>query len=242
MHQSRAIVLRQIKYSETSLILKIYTEKEGLLSFIAKGVRGKKGKLRSAQFQALNLIDLSYREARKSQLRQINDLKVIEPFTDLPFNPIKRTIAIFMAELIQNAIKEQEPNAKLFNFLYNSIHWIDLSKESYSHFHLLFMMKFTKYLGFYPMLDGHKDARYFDLQQGVFSRGEPTHSYFIDSEQLSAWKQLINVKLETINSLLLSNTLKRKLLQTMMLYYKLHLIHFKELNSHHILQSVFNDE
>ena len=242
MHQSRAIVLRQIKYSETSLILKIYTEKEGLLSFIAKGVRGKKGKLRSAQFQALNLIDLSYREARKSQLRQINDLKVIEPFTDLPFNPIKRTIAMFMAELIQNAIKEQEPNAKLFDFLYNSIHWIDLSKESYSHFHLLFMMKFTKYLGFYPMLDGHKDARYFDLQQGVFSRGEPTHSYFIDSEQLSAWKQLINVKLETINSLLLSNTLKRKLLQTMMLYYKLHLIHFKELNSHHILQSVFHDE
>ncbi len=242
MHQSRAIVLSQIKYSETSLILKIYTEKEGLLSFIAKGVRGKKGKLRSAQFQALNLIDLSYREARKSQLRQIKDLKVIEPFTDLPFNPIKRTIAIFMAELIQNAIKEQEPNAKLFDFLYNSIHWIDLSKESFSHFHLLFMMKFTKHLGFYPMLDGHKDARYFDLQQGVFSRGEPTHSYFIDSEQLSAWKQLINVKLETINSLLLSNTLKRKLLQTMMLYYKLHLIHFKELNSHHILQSVFHDE
>lgn len=242
MHQSRAIVLRQIKYSETSLILKIYTEKEGLLSFIAKGVRGKKGKLRSAQFQALNLIDLSYREARKSQLRQINDLKVIEPFIDLPFNPIKRTIAIFMAELIQNAIKEQEPNAKLFDFLYNSIHWIDLSKEGYSHFHLLFMMKFTKHLGFYPMPDGHKEARYFDLQQGVFSRGEPTHSYFIDTEQLSAWKQLINVKLETINSLLLSNTLKRKLLQTMMLYYKLHLIHFKELNSHHILQSVFHDE
>ena len=242
MHQSRAIVLHQIKYSETSLILKIYTEKEGLLSFIAKGVRGKKGKLRSAQFQPLNLIDLSYREARKSELRQIIDLKVIDPFTDLPFNPVKRTIAIFIAELIHNAIKEQEPNLKLFEFLYNSIHWIDLSKEGYSHFHLLFMMKFTKHLGFYPMSDGDKEVRYFDLQQGVFSRVAPAHPYFIDSEQLSAWKQLINVKLETINSLLFSNSLKRKLLQTMMLYYKLHLIHFKELNSHHILQSVFNDE
>ena len=55
-------------------------------------------------------------------------------------------------------------------------------------------------------------------------------------------KQLINVKLETIKSLMFSNSLKRKLLQTMMLYYKLHLIHFKELNSHHILQSVFDDE
>ena len=242
MHQSRAIVLHQIKYSETSLIHKIYTEKEGLLSFIAKGVRGKKGKLRSAQFQPLNLIDLSYREARKSELRQIIDLKVIDPFTDLPFNPVKRTIAIFIAELTFNAIKEQEPNLKLFEFLYNSIHWIDLSKESYNNFHLLFMMKFTKHLGFYPMLDGDNEAKYFDLQQGVFSRSDPKHRYFIDSEQLSAWKQLINVNFETINSLLFSISLKRKLLQTMMLYYKLHLIHFKELNSHHILQSVFNDE
>ena len=242
MHQSRAIVLRQIKYSETSLILKIYTEKEGLLSFIAKGVRGKKGKLRSAQFQALNLLDLSYRETRKSELRQIVDLKVIDPFTDLPFNPIKRTIAIFIAELIQNAIKEQEPNKKLFEFLYNSIHWIDLSKQSYSHFHLLFMIKFTKYLGFYPMLEGHKDAQYFDLQQGVFSGVRPQNTHYIDSEELNAWKQLVKAKLESNNSLIFSNTLKRKLLQTMMLYYKLHLIHFKELNSHHILQSVFNDE
>ena len=242
MHQSRAIVLRQIKYSETSLILKIYTEKEGLLSFIAKGVRGKKGKLRSAQFQALSLLDLSYRETRKSELRQIVDLKVIDPFTDLPFNPIKRTIAIFIAELIQNAIKEQEPNKKLFEFLYNSINWIDLSKQSYSHFHLLFMIKFTKYLGFYPMLEGYKDAQYFDLQQGVFSGSRPQNTHYIDSEELNAWKQLVNAKLESNNSHMFSNTLKRKLLQTMMLYYKLHLIHFKELNSHHILQSVFNDE
>lgn len=242
MHQSRAIVLRQIKYSETSLILKIYTEKEGLLSFIARGVRGKKGKLRSAQFQVLNLLDLSYRETRKSELRQVIDLKVIDPFTDLPFNPVKRSIAIFIAELIQSAIKEQEPNKKLFEFIYNSIHWIDLSKQSYSHFHLLFMIKFTKYLGFYPMLEGHKDAQYFDLQQGVFSGVRPQNTYYIDSEELNAWKLLVNAKLESNNSLMLSNTLKRKLLQTMVLYYKLHLIHFKELNSHHILQSVFHDE
>ena len=62
MERSRAIVLHQIKYSETSLILKIYTEKEGLLSFIVKGVRGGKGKFRSAQFQPLNVIDLTYRK------------------------------------------------------------------------------------------------------------------------------------------------------------------------------------
>ena len=102
MHQSRAIVLHQIKYSETSLILKIYTEKEGLLSFIVKGVRGKKGKLRTAQFQILNLLELSYSQGNKSQLRHIRDLKISEPFTELLFNPVKRSIGLFIAELIQH--------------------------------------------------------------------------------------------------------------------------------------------
>ena len=188
------------------------------------------------------MLDISYREARKSELRHILDLKVIDPFTDLPFNPIKRSLAIFIAELLQNVIKEQEQNLKLFEFLYNSIHWIDLSKQGCGHFHLLFMIKLTKYLGFYPMLKGHEEAQYFDLQQGVFSGLRPQNTEYIDSEELKAWKQLTNAKLESNNRLMFSNTLKRKLLQTMVRYYKLHLIHFKELNSHHILQSVFNDE
>ena len=242
MHQSRAIVLHQIKYSETSLILKIYTEKEGLLSFLVKGVRGKKGKFRSAQFQALNLLELSYNEARKSKLRHIIDLKISEPFTELLFNPVKRSIATFMAELIQQCIKEEEPNPELFHFLHSSIHWLDLSQANCSHFHLLFMMKLTKHLGFYPMLDGSDENGYFDLQQGVFTTNKPLHAYFIDSEDLRAWKELINCKLETLEGILFSNELKRSLVQALMIYYKLHLIHFKELNSHHILQTVFNDE
>ena len=130
MNQSRAIVLHKVKYSETSLILKIYTEKEGLLSFIVSGVRGKKGRLRTAQFQILNLLDLSYSKGKKSQLRHITDLKISEPFSELLFNPVKRSIGLFMAELIQHCIKEEEKNVPLFNFLYNSIHWLDLSKKT----------------------------------------------------------------------------------------------------------------
>ena len=126
MHRSRAIVLNKTNYSETSLIIKIYTEQEGLLSFIVKGIRGKKGKLRMAQFQALNLIEIDYKKSGKSDLRYLLDLKINEPFSDLLFDPIKRAVALFMAELIQNSIKEEEQNQALFQFLHQSIHWLDL--------------------------------------------------------------------------------------------------------------------
>lgn len=242
MDQSKAIVLHQIKYSESSIILKVYTEREGLLSFIVKGVRGKKGKLRSAQFQTLNLINISYKKAKKSQLRNLLEVSVSEPFTDLLFDPIKRSVGIFTAELIQQSIREEEPNKELFNFLYSSIHWLDLTKQNCSHFHLLFMMKLTKYLGFSPRMEDYTEKGCFDLQHGVFTLHRPPHQYYIDSQELIAWKLLFDTKLESLDGLKFSNSLKRSLVQSLMIYYKLHLAHFKELNSHQVLHAVFNDE
>ena len=130
MQQSRAIVLNKINYSETSLILKIYTEQEGLLSFIVKGIRGKKGKLRMAQFQALNLLEIDYKQTGKSDLRFILDLKISEPFSDLLFDPIKRAVALFLAELIQNCIKEEEQNTELF-FFFTSIYTLARPKQRF---------------------------------------------------------------------------------------------------------------
>jgi DNA repair protein RecO (recombination protein O) len=242
MIESKAIVLQQLKYSETSLIVKIYTQKEGLLSFIIKGIRGKKGKLRTAQFQTLNLIDINYKQGQKSQLRHIIDLKITEPFTELLFDPIKRSVAIFMAELIQQSIKEEEPNQELYDFLHNSIQWLDLTQASCTHYHLLFMMRLTKYLGFPPLVQGHENDQYFDLQQGIFTNNSPTNPHYLDSSELKAWKDLLACKPEDINKLNFPNKLKRSMVHALMNYYKLHLINFKELNSHHILQMVFDDE
>jgi len=241
MQQSRAIVLNKINYSETSLILKIYTEEDGLLSFIVKGIRGKKGKLRLAQFQSLNLLEIDYKQTGKSDLRFITDLKITEPFSDLLFDPIKRAVALFLAELIQNCIQEEEQNKELFQFLHQSIHWLDLSKDSCTHFHLLFMMKLSRYLGFSPM-ENSENSVCFDLQTGEFLKHNPMHNYILLDEKLAAWKELLSTNYENLKNLKFSNQLKRSLVQALMDYYKLHLIHFKELNSQHILQQIFDDE
>ena len=241
MQQSRAIVLNKINYSETSLIIKIYTEEQGLLSFIVKGVRGKKGKLRMAQFQALNLLDINYKLSGKSTLYYISDLKIREPFSTLLFDPIKRAVALFIAELIQNCIKEEEQNTELFLFLHQSIHWLDLTKDSCTHFHLAFMMKLTKYLGFAP-LKNSSNASSFDLQTSEFLKHIPVHNYSIQGEELAGWNKLLSCSYENLKELQFSNQLKRCLVQALMDYYKLHLIHFKELKSQHILQLIFDDE
>jgi DNA repair protein RecO (recombination protein O) len=242
MHKSRAIVLHQLKYSETSLIVKMFTEKEGLLSFIVKGVRGKKGKMRTAQFQALNLLEVSYNSTKKSNLRYLTELRIAEPFTSLLFNPVKRSMAMFISELIQKCIKEEEANCELFRFLFSSIQWLDLSKVNSSHFHLYFMMKFTKYLGFFPMLEGFRPEGFFDLEQGTYLPYVPVHQNFISGNELLAWKELAFASPKQVSTIQISQQIKRCLLDTFMIYYQLHMIHFKELNSHHVMQTIFEDD
>ena len=242
MYQSKAIVLNQLKYSETSLIIKMFTEKEGLLSFIVKGVRGKKGKLRTAQFQAPNLLEITYSSAKKSNLKYLTELRITEPFTSLLFNPVKRSIAMFITELIQKCIKEEEANKELFRFIYDSIHWLDLCKANSSYFHLYFMMKFTKYLGFFPMLEGFQPKGFFDLEQGIFLSYPPVHKHFISGKQLLAWQELAFASIEEISLIQLPQQIKRSLLGSLITYYQIHMIHFKELNSHHVLQTIFENE
>lgn len=242
MQSSRAIVIQQIKYSETSLIVSLFTEEDGLLSFIVKGVRGKKGKMRTAQFQWLNLLHVSYNRAQKSKLNHLIDVKISDPFTELLYHPVKRSSSLFIAELIYKAIKEQEENKTLFEFLHSSIKWLDLTRDSCTHYHIIFMMKLCKYLGIEPNKSHKEKALYFDLQHGVYGMASPYHSHYIQGPTLSAWKQLQDTDFNSITQLKLSNTLKRDVLAALTDYYKLHLVHFKDLNSHYILQQVFQDD
>ena len=103
------------------------------------------------------------------------------------------------------------------------------------------MMKLTKYLGFSPM-ENSENALCFDLQNGEFLTHNPMHNYIVIGEDLDGWIALLNCKYENLKDLHFSNKLKRNLVQALMDYYKLHLIHFKELNSQHILQLIFDDE
>ena len=138
---------------------------------------------------------------------------------------------------MQNSIKEEESNKDMFEFLYTSIYWLDLTDKTINCFHLLFMMKLTKHLGFYPRESTSGKEKFFDLQEGVFLQQKPLHPHYLEGDVLEQWEQLISCRYEEIGRLKISINQKRILVQALMDYYKLHLNYFKELNSQ-ILQTV----
>ncbi len=239
LHKTRGIFLQKIKYGETGLIIKIYTHQFGLLSFMVRGAGGKKVKQKYQALQHLALLDIEMRYKEKSNLQTIKEWNYHMPYHTIPFDVKKSTIAQFLNEIIQKSIKEEESNEALFHFIWNTLLFLDNTKESAKNFHLMFLMQFSKYLGFYPQGTYSKETPFFDYIEGKFVSVSPLHSHFIDHKAAFNLSLLKEHNFDAVKVLQLPRIERSTLLHDLMSYYKLHVPGFSKITSLPILQMIF---
>ncbi|MBT7141721.1 MAG: DNA repair protein RecO [Bacteroidetes bacterium] len=241
LHSTHGIVLHQIKYLSSSIIVQIYTEKFGRLAFIIKGVRGKNAKIRANLFQPLFLLDMEIYFKDSRNLQMVKEIKNIAPFSSIPYDIYKNSMAIFLAEVLFKTIKEEEPNKNLFDFLFNSIKLFDTLENKFLNFHLIFLLNLSKYLGFYPNNNFSEPLKYFDLMNGEFVANNSTHLYILNETLSFDFYKLLNISVNEQEDFVISNKTRNNLLATIIQYYSLHIASFKEVKSLEIFKQVFND-
>ena len=238
LHKTRGIVLHQINYSETSVIAKIYTEQFGLQSYIVRGVRKAKSKIKRNLLQHLSLVDMVVYHREKSNIQNIKEIKANFQLQSIPFEITKSSIAIFINEILYKSIKEEEANSNLFEFIFSSVKLLDEAKDKYINFHLLFMIHFTKFLGFFPRRNYSPVKTFFDMEEGIFCGNKPMHGNYIREPLSRKFFDLLKTELSDHSSVNLSQKERQEFLQKLIDYYRLHLPVFREIKSHHILREV----
>lgn len=235
--KTRAIIIHSLRYREADLIVKAYTQSSGLKSYLVRGVlKSKKGKLRASMFQPLTLLDLEANHKDKGTLESIREAKVNPAYQTLTANIYKSSIAMFLAEVLNQAIQEEEQNAALFQFLENSFLWLD-KNEKYANFHLLFMVKLSSFLGFYPH-QYDPDLPYFNLLDGEYQLDD-TNKYCIQNENSELLKQFLPINYEEVSTIKLNQSKRKNFLEMLILYFELHLHGFKKPRSLDILHQLF---
>jgi DNA repair protein RecO (recombination protein O) len=230
-----AIVLSSLKYGDSARIVKFYTAKAGIKTFIAKGVYSKKNRQNSL-FIPLNQVELIYDDKNEKPLEYFREAKQISHYKELHTSPLKMTMGLFLNEILNFVLQEEESNFPLFEFLSSSLVEFDEKENSYSDFHLWFLLHLTKYLGFYPNLE--KGAKYFDLQEGVSSQGIPTGNY-ITQEDLKIFEKLWDLNFSTQLENQFSKNQRNSLLNTILKYYEAHILDFRQPKSLDVLIHVF---
>jgi DNA repair protein RecO (recombination protein O) len=238
---TKGIVLNHINFSESSVIAKIYTEDYGLQSYILKGIRKSKSKTKLSLLEHLSLVEIvAYHKENTSGIRTLKELKCIFRFQSIPYDINKSAIALFINEILYKSLHEEEKNTELFSFLFHTIQILDLSQEKFADFHLLFMVQYAKYLGFFPMMNYDKKQHIFNLNEGIFQQNKPLNAEYLELPYSACISKMLFTNFEDIAILNFTKTERRFLLEKMLLFYRLHHSNFGYINSHIILQEVFS--
>lgn len=148
LHKTKGIVFRFTKYGETSIIVTLFTEVFGLQSYIVNGVRSKSGKNKIALFQPLTLLELIVYHREHANINRIKEVKCLHPYQSIPFDIKKSSLMMFINEVINKAVKEESHASDLCNFLIQSFITLDQMTERSENFHLQFLFKLSRFLGF----------------------------------------------------------------------------------------------
>lgn len=233
-----AIVLSKLRYRDHDLIVKCYTRQQGIMSFLLRGVlKSKKGQTKTAHFQLLSQLQLVVNQNSQRSLHSIREAKVNMVYDSLHSQVFKSAIVMFLAEVLSSVLREEEPNELLFSYIETTLLWLD-SHDEYANFHLLFLLKLTKYLGFYPEENtlGHP---FFNLQDGVFQRYNQG-VYTISGGPVVILNQLMGTTFEDLSQIKITSQQRQSFLNSLLSYYELHLGDFKKPKSLQVLHQVFS--
>ena len=244
IQKTKGIVLRSVKYGETSLVVAIFTELFGLQSYLVNGVRtvSKKGSTRAALFQPAALLELVAYHNELKNLQRLKEYKWDYLYQHIFSDVRKNAVALFMIELLSKCLKQPETNTDLFYFAEDAFHHLDeASDTATANFPLFFALHLAVFFGF-RISDEHSGTNhYLDLQEGTFTKDLPKHPHYLQDREAAAISHILKImhpaELEEVT---LNQETRRRILHALEEYYMLHIPDFGTMRTLPVLREVMS--
>lgn len=240
--RTKAIVLNKIKYSDSAVIVNLYSHKYGRISVMAKGCYSKKSNTPAKLFFSLNIIeiDLYYKENRSVQL--LKNATSITPLTNIATDIHKTCIAQFLAEVIQKSVKEETCNAELFTFLENAVNTLEKTANVIGNFHIIFLLKLASLLGFKITNNYCSHTPFFNIREGMFLPLYTCDEDSLDNIESNILSDFLKLELIKDFSIINVNYKERKsLLNCLIKYYQHHALNSQDIKSLGVLFDIFGE-
>ena len=223
------------------MIVDMFTCEAGRLSFAVPIPKTSKGRLKKQYFQPMTLLEVECDIRQRVQLQKLKDARLLTTYATIPFSPEKLAISLFIAEFLYHALRSEQQNKPLFAYVCDSMQWLDVATTGYANFHLTFLMRLSRFLGFYPNLEdsGEYGGLLFDLREARFCRMTPLHRDFLDSDEARMIHLLMRMDFPTMRLFRLSHQERNRIVEVLLQYYRLHIPQFPELKSLAVLQELW---
>lgn len=241
-HKTRGIVLRTVKYGETSLVVTLYTELFGIQTYMVNGVRtAKKNGSKAAMYQPAALLQL---EVYYNELKPIHRIKEAEwafLYKDILSNVVKNSVALYMVELLSKTLKQPEQNTDLFYFCEDALQQLDAaSGRIAANFSLYFTLHLTNFFGFKINDPEFESNVFLDMAEGSFTDQQPQHPYFLEGDNAQLTAEILKImQPQELDQLTLNHHQRKQLLLKYQEYYALHIQDFGQMKTLGVLFELF---
>lgn len=238
--RNKSLILSSIKYNDSANIVTAYSLVGGRNSYVFYRGKGNRQAVKHVFVQPFSLVEIVVSQKKTGTLPRIKEILPVLPMDGLLFNPLKTSIAVFLAEMLSRVLHDTEHDPELFSFLENSVRVLNFIEKGVANFHLAFLIQLTRFLGYYPNMEYAVDVPcYFDVENGLFVSMPPMHPYFLSQEESRFFVQLMRMNYQNMHFFTFSRHERRTVLQQIIRYYQLHLPDFKEPRSLSVLQDLF---
>lgn len=220
LEKTRGIVLHTLRYTDQKVIVTLFTQLHGAVSFLVRVSRQRRSATQNLLLTPLSLLEVDIDYSENAQLQRLVDVRIDEPYQSLPYHPLKQTIALFLSEFLYYALREEQSNPELYDYLESSMLWLDNRNDRFANFPLTFLIRLSRFLGFWPDTEE---------AQAVLRQGES-----------SLVPLMLRMDFATMHLFRFTREERQRLLQVLNDYYRLHVPHFPELRSLSILREVLS--
>lgn len=242
--KTKGIVLRSVKYGETSLVVTMFTETFGLQSYLVNGVRtaSKKATPKASLFQPAAILDLVAYRNEFNNLQRLREYKWDFLYQSVLSDVHKNAVALFMVELLGKCLKQPEPAGELFSFVEDALHHLDTANPSVTgNFPLFFALHLAVFFGFRINDEFSAEKHYLDLQEGCFVEDQPTHQYYLIDREAAAVSDILKIlQPHELEQVYLNQDMRRRIMHGLEQYYAFHVPEFGGLRTLPVLREIMN--
>lgn len=242
-HKTKGIILRTVRYGETSLVVTMFTELFGVQSYMVNGIRtNKKAGAKAAMYQPGAILDMQVYHSEQRSMHRIKEAEWAYLYKNILSDVIKNSIALYMMELLYKILKQPEQNADLFYFCEDALIQLDDAPPHIAaNFSLYFALHLASFFGFRINDPENEEQMFLDLAEGAFTDHAPVHPYFLEGEYAQVTAELLKImQPHELDQLKLNHIKRRELLLKYQEYYALHIQDFGQMKTLAVLGELFN--
>lgn len=227
-----AIVLKVVKHNDRTQFVDVLTREHGRMSFaIPEGSARASHRSSRTMWRPLSMLEFDADVKGGSRLPRPRDTRVYIPYGDLPYNPLKTMVAMFVDELLAGSVWGEQPDEPLYDFVEQSLLLLDNLQRGVANFHIAFAVLLLKLLGIVPDAERSPWQQCYDLRAAEFTDMLPPHDNRLLADEALALQALLRINYRNMHLFRLSRTQRQRVLEVINDYYMLHVPDFRRMKS-----------